>query len=99
MLYVLAGSYMQHSDFIRKHNLRNGRDARYIQDERTYMGHEGGKFIRIGTHWNREENRMAFHMLRANGCQEIMSMDQLTISNLSVLFNSERSYIRQVDIG
>jgi hypothetical protein len=97
MLYVLAGNYREHSNFIRNHNLRNGHDARYIHDERTYMGHRGGKFIRIGTYWDREENRKAFHMLKSNGCQEIISMVQLTVSNLLILFNSEQSYIRQLD--
>jgi hypothetical protein len=99
LLFVVSGTYWEFTNFCKRHNLRNGQDARYVQNENAFRGfRRDSQFIRTGTWWNRPDGDRIFDMLVICGMQEIESMTPLIVRNLVLIFRSGRSYVNLLDL-
>lgn len=85
MIYVLTRNYHQYSGFLKDlriksesdrryynvHNIRNGKDIRYIQDDRSIRGQHNQLYMLVGEYWMHPHHDIILDLMRIAGFTEI----------------------------
>lgn len=73
MIYVLCKTYRDFDEWRKRNGLQNGKEARYIQDDRAIRGRRGGEysFIRLHGWRDRPDCNRILGLMRSAGMTEL----------------------------